>query len=231
MTLVSCLDGYLSQLGIIGNEVSRLEEKLEEQLGGKFYLDAGKGRRLTGKPLVRYTKRVIKEYRTLMKSSHKESARSRITKFLNTPISFKTEGQSPGTVPYGSRSPEMAFCKRDYKSDYKYSDYKYSDHKYSDHKSDYYSLSEGDYCSTYDRLPESDYCLSEVDNSSSNTMIDEATLSHRLKFDSLGMMCDDTELTTDNGSGFHVVGVSHVSRGCFVAASPLEIADLGQCHM
>uniref|UniRef100_A0A7S2GQB0 Uncharacterized protein n=1 Tax=Octactis speculum TaxID=3111310 RepID=A0A7S2GQB0_9STRA len=33
-----------------------------------------------------------------MKSSHKESARSRITKFLNTPISFKTEGQSPETV-------------------------------------------------------------------------------------------------------------------------------------
>ena len=45
VTLASCLDASLSQFGIIGNEVSQLEEKLDlEDIN--IYLDAGKGRRV-----------------------------------------------------------------------------------------------------------------------------------------------------------------------------------------
>jgi hypothetical protein len=87
---------FLSQLGFRGNEVSRLEEKLDLE-GIKVHLDAGKGRRVTGKSLAEFTKRVFGEYKKLMKNRNKETVSKKITKFLNTPISFKTEGQSPET--------------------------------------------------------------------------------------------------------------------------------------
>mmetsp|Transcript_55730 Transcript_55730/g.76099 ORF Transcript_55730/g.76099 Transcript_55730/m.76099 type:complete len:201 (+) Transcript_55730:199-801(+) len=83
--------------GCRGNEVSRLEEKLDLE-GIKVHLDAGKGRRVTGKSLAEFTKRVFGEYKKLMRHRNKETVSKKITKFLNTPISFKTEGQSPETV-------------------------------------------------------------------------------------------------------------------------------------
>ena len=88
---------FLSQLGFRGNEVSRLEEKLDLE-GIKVHLDAGKGRRVTGKSLAEFTKRVFGEYKKLMRHRNKETVSKKITKFLNTPISFKPEGQSPETV-------------------------------------------------------------------------------------------------------------------------------------
>ena len=88
---------FLSQLGFRGNEVSRLEEKLDLE-GIKVHLDAGKGRRVTGKSLAEFTKRVFGEYKKLMRHRNKETVSKKITALLNTPISFKTEGQSPETV-------------------------------------------------------------------------------------------------------------------------------------
>jgi len=64
VTLVSCLGAFLSQLGFIGNEVSRLEKQLGDI---KVHLDAGKGEQVTGKSLVNFTKRVFHQYKKLLK--------------------------------------------------------------------------------------------------------------------------------------------------------------------
>mmetsp|Transcript_55729 Transcript_55729/g.76097 ORF Transcript_55729/g.76097 Transcript_55729/m.76097 type:complete len:156 (+) Transcript_55729:199-666(+) len=92
--------------GCRGNEVSRLEEKLDLE-GIKVHLDAGKGRRVTGKSLAEFTKRVFGEYKKLMRHRNKETVSKKITKFLNTPISFKPEGQSPEKPPLGRPLPSL----------------------------------------------------------------------------------------------------------------------------
>lgn len=101
VTLVSYLDAFLSQLGFIGNEVSCLESRLNEA-GIEVHLNAGKGKRVTGRALVNFTKRVYRTFKRKLKHKHNETVKKAITLLLNTPVSaIPHESQSPVTIRRG----------------------------------------------------------------------------------------------------------------------------------